>query len=172
MEKGAVLAKTAKGLEEIKARTHGLPQKLRSILIMVDGAATAGELIGKFGGIPEVEAALDGLLKEGFVEIKGGRAAPAAAPPAAPSAAPKPAGPATQPQTRADAMSALTRFLHDNLGPDADLVTGRLERAATRAEFDAAMERCADMLAAVRGQTKAQAFRDRAKTFAESHLAA
>jgi pyruvate/2-oxoglutarate dehydrogenase complex dihydrolipoamide acyltransferase (E2) component len=173
MDKGAVLAKTAKGLDEIKARTHGLPQKLRSILIMVDGNATAGDLIGKCGGVPEVEAALDGFVKDGFVEIKGrAAAAPPAAPAAPPSVAPKVAGPATQPQTRAQALSALTRFLHDNLGPDADLVTGNLERAALRADFTAAAERCADMLAAIRGQAKAQAFRDRAKSFADLYLAA
>jgi hypothetical protein len=82
----------------------------------------------------------------------------------------KAAGPATLPQSRGEALSALTRFLHDHLGPDADLVTGRLEKAKTPAEFSAAVERCADMLAAVRGAQKAQVFRDRAKAFAAAYL--
>ena len=42
MDRSAVLAKTAKGLEEVKSRAHGLPQKQRTILIMVDGTATVG----------------------------------------------------------------------------------------------------------------------------------
>ncbi|MCX7893457.1 MAG: thiosulfate oxidation carrier complex protein SoxZ, partial [Burkholderiales bacterium] len=43
MDRAAVLAKTAKGLEEIRSRAHGVPQKLRTLLIMVDGTATVGE---------------------------------------------------------------------------------------------------------------------------------
>lgn len=174
MENSAILAKTAKGVDEVKARTHGLPQKLRSILIIVDGSATAGDLLGKFGGVPEVAAALETLVQDGFVEVRGRRSAPAvlAAPAAPRAAAAAPGEPLTQPQSRAESLSALIRVLHDNLGPDADLVTGSLERAKTRAEFAAAADRCAEMLAAIRGQTKAQAFRDRANSFAELHFAA
>ena len=56
MDRSAVLAKTAKGLEEVKSRAHGLPQKQRTILIMVDGTATVGDILAKFGGIPEIAA--------------------------------------------------------------------------------------------------------------------
>ena len=127
MDRNAVLAKTAKGLEEVKSRAHGLAQKQRTILIMVDGLATVGEILAKFGGIAEIAASLDALARDGFVEIKslkGGAALSAAATAPAPATA----GPATVPQTRGAALTALTRFLHDNLGPDADLVTGNLER--------------------------------------------
>lgn len=174
MDRNAVLAKTAKGLEEVKSRAHGLAHKLRTMLIMVDGVATVGEILAKFGGVPEIGAALDTLARDGFVEVKGlkgGAAqAPAAAALAPATASPATAGPATVPHTRGEALSALTRFLHDNLGPDADLVTGRLEKAKTQAEFAAAVERCADMLGAMRGPQKAQLFRDRAKAFAAAHL--
>ena len=166
MDRGAVLAKTAKGAEELKARTHGLAQKLRSPLIMVDGTATAGDIVAKFGGIPDVEAALEALVAQGFVEIRTTKPAAAPAVPAAGSPAAAPA------QTRQQAMSALTRYLIDNLGPDADALTGRLERARTAAEFAAAVEQCADMLQAIRGAAKAQAFRDRARAFAQQFLAA
>lgn len=174
MDKTAVLAKTAKGLEEVKARTHGLSQKLRSILIMVDGTATAGDLVAKFGGVPEVGAALDSLVQDGFVEVKGAGAgsSPATLARAAPSAGlTRPPSSAVAPvQSRGDALSALTRFLHDNLGPDADFVTGALEAARTRADFLAATERCVDTVAAVRGAAKAQAFRERAKAFVDAHF--
>lgn len=169
MDRNAVLAKTSKGLEEIKSRAHGLAQKLRTMLIMVDGVATVDDIVAKFGGVPEIAAALDTLARDGFVEVKGfkGGAAPAAA-----ATAPEPAsaGPVTLPHARGEALSILTRFLHDNLGPDADLVTGRLEKAKTQAEFTAAVENCAEMLGAMRGQQKAQLFRDRAKAFAAAYL--
>ena len=165
-----MLAKTAKGAEELKSRAHGLAQKLRSLLIMVDGTSTAGDLLAKFGGIPEVEAGLQTLVDQGFVEIRG---APMAAPvpaPAAPAAAPAPPAAAAAPQTRQQAMSALTRMLHDAIGPDADLLTGRLEKAKTRAEFNAAVERCSDTLEALAGKARAQAFGARAAAFADQHF--
>jgi hypothetical protein len=174
VDRTAVLAKTAKGLEEVKARTHGLPQKLRTILIMVDGTVTAGDLIKKFGGVPEIATALESLASDGFVEVKGAGVAssPAPAARAAPSAgATQPPSSAVAPvQSRGDALSALTRFLHDNLGPDADFVTGALEAARTRADFLAAAERCVDTVAAVCGAAKAQAFRERAKAFVDAHF--
>jgi hypothetical protein len=165
----AVLAKTAKGLAEVKARTHGLSQKLRSLLIMVDGTATAGALIAKFGGVPEVAAALDTLAQEGFVEVKGA-AAPASRAPAPVGDTQPPRSPAAFAQSREEALSTLTRFLHDNLGPDADFVTGALERARTPAEFLAAAERCAQAVAGARGAAKAQAFRERAKAFSDAYF--
>jgi hypothetical protein len=73
MDRNAVLAKTAKGLDEVKSRAHGLPQKQRTILIMVDGVATVDEILAKFGGIPEIAAALDALARDGFVEVKRAR---------------------------------------------------------------------------------------------------
>lgn len=191
MERKAVLAKTAKGQDEIKSRAHGLAHKLRSILIMVDGSATAGDILAKFGGIPDIETALESLVSQGFVEIKGAQSA-APAPPATPKAPPvgatqpmpSPVAPEVPPvgatqsmpspvaptQTRAQALSALTRFLIDNLGPDADVVTAALERARTRAEFLAAAERGAHTMAALRGASKAQVFRDHAKAYVEAYL--
>jgi hypothetical protein len=83
MERNAVLAKTPKGQAEIKSRTHGLARKLRAILIMVDGSATAGEILAKCGGTPDAETALASLVGQGFVEVRGANAAVAASPAAA-----------------------------------------------------------------------------------------
>jgi hypothetical protein len=171
MDRTATLAKTAKGAEELKSRAHGLAQKLRSLLIMVDGASTAGDLIAKFGGIPDVEVGLQALVDQGFVEIRGAAPVAPAASPSAPAAASAPrAPPAAAPQTRQEAMSALTRMLHDAIGPDADMLTGRLEKARTRAEFIAAVERCTDTLEALAGKARAQAFGARATAFADQHF--
>ncbi len=70
MDKGAVLVKTARGHDEIKSRTHGLSQKLRTLLITVDGSATAGDLITRLGGTAEIEANLQALIDQGFIEVK------------------------------------------------------------------------------------------------------
>lgn len=189
MERHAVLAKTPKGQDEIKSRSHGLARKLRAILILVDGTATAGDILAKSAGVPDVEAALESLVSQGFVEIRGANATAAAAP-AAPAGAltspdttqplPKRAPPlgATQPirspaapaESRAEAMAALKRFVVDNLGAAADALTGALEQARTPADFHAAAERCAHALAAADGASTAQAFRDRARAYLDAHL--
>lgn len=156
-----MLAKTPKGADEVKSRTQGLPQKLRTLLIMIDGTSTAGDLLARFGGLPEVETALDTLLAQGFIEARAGAAAAAARP-----------LPTTAQPARAETLSDLTRYLLDNLGPDADLVTGALEQARGLADFNAAAERCAEMLGALRGQAKAQAFRERTRAYARAHLGA
>lgn len=160
MDGSAVLAKTPKGADEVKSRAHGLPQKLRSLLIVIDGNSTAGDLLARFGGLPEVETALDTLLAQGFIEARAGAAAAA-----------RPLPTTAQP-ARAETLSDLTRYLLDNLGPDADLVTGALEQARGLADFNAAAERCAEMLGALRGQAKAQAFRERTRAYARSYLGA
>jgi hypothetical protein len=174
MDKAAVLAKTAKGAEEIKSRAHGLAQKMRSLLIMVDGASTAGDILARFGGIPDVEAGLEALVAQGFVELRGGGApaapAPAAPAPATTAARPPAAAPPAPPQTRREALSALTRVLHDAIGPDADMLTVRLEKAKTRAEFVAAVERCNETLEALAGKARAQAFAARAAAFVAQHF--
>ena len=72
MDRDAVLSKTAKGVEELKTRAHGLTQRLRSLLIMVDGAATAGDLAARLEGVTDVQAGLQALADQGFVEEKGG----------------------------------------------------------------------------------------------------
>jgi len=159
VDRAIVLAKTAKGLEEVKSRAHALPQKLRSLLIMVDGATSVGELVGRFGGIPEVEAGLQALVDQGFLEPK---AAPAPAAPAAP--------PAAATETRAQALASLTRMLHDAVGPDADPLAVRLERAKDAAEFAAAADRAADALDALAGPGQGRQFRERARAYVERFL--
>jgi hypothetical protein len=72
MEATATLAKTAKGVDEVTRHAHGLPNKLRSLLIMVDGRATVGALISRFGEGSETESKLRFLIDRGFVEKASG----------------------------------------------------------------------------------------------------
>lgn len=67
----ARLAKTDKGREEIRERKYGLQPRPRTLLVLVDGAKTADELIqaaARLGTGPEV---LHSLLKDGFIDEVG-----------------------------------------------------------------------------------------------------
>jgi hypothetical protein len=144
------------GRRGFKSRSHGLAQKLRSLLIMIGVRRLPAT------SSPSSAAFLTSRRGSGFADqavgprTAGVPGAPAGAPPAF--------------QTRQEAMSALTRMLHDAIGPDADVLTGRLEKAKTRAEFIAAVERCTDTLEALAGKARAQAFGARAAAFADQHL--
>jgi hypothetical protein len=167
VDQQAVALKTDKGLDEVRTRAAGLPQKLRTLLIMVDGKTTVGELLAKFPGVAEVGANLQVLVDQGLVALRPSGAA------GAPSSSPAGAVPAAAPpaETRQQSLRGLTRFLTESLGPDADLVTGGLEQARSRGEFEAAVVRAADMLDGLAAARKAAAFREQARRFADRFLA-
>jgi hypothetical protein len=149
LEHHTVLAKTPKGADEVKSRAHGVPQKLRTLLIMVDGIATVGDILGRFPGIAEIEANLETLVSQGFIEAKGGgaKAPPAASPASAAQAAPVPVAAAVAvPATADEALRVLARKLYDAMGPAADMITGDIERARDPAAFAKVMERVGRML--------------------------
>lgn len=168
LDRNAVLTKTPKGLEEVKSRTHGVPQKLRTLLIMVDGTSTVGDILGRFPGITEIETNLEALVAQGFLEAKGGASA---APPPSPPAPPQPAAAALAlPATSQEALRALARKLYDTMGPAADMITGDIERARDAATFAAVMRRVGLMLEGMPA-SRVKGFRDladalRAKFFA------
>jgi hypothetical protein len=74
--------KTDKGHEEIRARTHRLTPKLRSLLVVVDGIKSVGELLQTATALGSDRTALDSLIQDGFIAV-----APAGSPlaPAAPA---------------------------------------------------------------------------------------
>jgi hypothetical protein len=155
LDRAAVLAKTPRGLEEVKSRTYGVPQKLRTLLIMADGNATVADILGRFPGIAEIEPNLETLVSQGFIEAKGGGSPVAAASaqsfaPAGPKhAAPAPPAPAVAialPATANEALRMLARKLYDVMGPAADMVTGDIERTRDPAGFARVMERVGRML--------------------------
>jgi hypothetical protein len=69
MDPTIVLAKTDKGIEELRDRRYGLPQRLRSVLVVVDGRQSVGALLGRFGEVSGVRVALARLLDQGFVAV-------------------------------------------------------------------------------------------------------
>lgn len=63
----AVLHKTDKGVAEVQTRQHKLEQKLRNLLIVVNGKATAAELVKQFEQIGDVVPLLEQLLAGEFI---------------------------------------------------------------------------------------------------------
>jgi hypothetical protein len=159
VEATALALKTEKGQEEIRNRAHGLPQKLRTLLIMVDGKCSIGQLLDRFPGVAEIEANLRLLIEQGFITLSGAAALA--------SGGGVRAVPGVTVETRELALAALTRMIIEAVGPNADLVTGDLERARTRAEVDAAVKRCVNMIDGFAGAKKAGAFAERARAYTE-----
>lgn len=78
-----IYSKTLKGQEEIKTRAGGLSQRMRQVLIFIDGKRSRDDLAGMLKG-DDMDTLLAELMAQGLVEASG-------------SAAPKPATPAPAP---------------------------------------------------------------------------
>lgn len=69
MSPNTVLAKSAKGIEEVETRAHRLGARLRQALIRVDGAKSVGDLCEQAGEMGEtLRAQLEELERDGYVE--------------------------------------------------------------------------------------------------------
>jgi hypothetical protein len=155
-----VYRKTAKGQSEIETRAFRLLPRLRQALILVDGRRSDGELAQMI--FAEPRATLEALLADGFIEValtvadKPSERTPAAAVPApAPVAPRKSAAPSTSPESlRRDAV----RYLNDQLGPAAEGIALKLERAKTMTELRPLLVTAAQLIANIRGDSAAQAF--------------
>lgn len=63
----SIFDKTDKGRDEIATRQYRLVPRLRTLLVLVDGKQTKGELLQKFSGIGLNEDSLAELLDNGFI---------------------------------------------------------------------------------------------------------
>lgn len=143
-----VFRKSAKGLSEIETRAFRLPPRLRQALILVDGRKSELELAALLG--PEAQATLAALRDGAFIEAL---VTVADAPPAPPTAAPrKPARP-----VETIAREAV-RQLTEQLGPAAEGIAIKLERARTHDELQPLLVGAAQLLKTVRGAAAAQTF--------------
>lgn len=71
MDSAAVLVKTDKGAAELAQRSDAVPQKLRAILIMVDGKTQWGELQNRYAALPDFNEHLQWLVENGYIEPAG-----------------------------------------------------------------------------------------------------
>jgi hypothetical protein len=139
----AVLSKTAKGADEIATRKYKLEQRLRSLLIVVNGKATAGELVDMFAQAGDITPRLEKLIADGFIAE------------AASAAASSPAG-------FEDARGALSRALSDAIGPAGDAICIKIEECGSVQELKDFLASRRDMLDAGLGR-KSAAFWAKAK---------
>jgi len=149
----SVYRKTAKGQTEIETRVNRLVPRLRTSLILVDGKRTDDELRTMISG--DADEVLAGLLADGYIELISSTPPPRAAPaaPAANEGAPV--------RKIEDTRRAAVRFLNDHLGPSAESLALKIERAQNWGELKPHLEMAEHFLRAGRGPTIAQEFVDK-----------
>ena len=156
--------KTAKGQTEIETRVHRLTPRLRGLLIMVDGKRDLAALSALMP--QQADALLQELTAQGFIELVEAAASAPVAPTAAIAAATATAvAPVVQPtapsssavefeKLRRDAVRALT----DAVGPAAETLAIRMEKARSPEELQPLLTQAAQVLANMRGRAAADAF--------------
>ena len=160
-----IYRKTVKGSSEIETRAHKLAPRLRSALIMVDGKRSDQELRGLIGQQPIETIAW--LLENAFIDVVTHDTLTrvttpmqplfnaALAPPPAPGSNSVPPG--LNPQLEARRREGL-RLLIEQLGPAAETLAVRIEKARTLDELRVALSAGAQTLNSVRGRDAALAF--------------
>jgi hypothetical protein len=118
VDPNAILSKTAKGREEIETRNYKLDQRVRSVLIPINGKQTAAEVMALFSRFGDIAAILDQLLRDGFLQQQSGD----------PVAALK--------QARAE----IARAISAALGPDGDAIAMKIEGMKSLAELRGYLE--------------------------------
>lgn len=150
--------KTSKGVTEIETRAFRLTPRLRSTLILLDGKRTLDELRTLIStGLDE---SLQALLDGGFIEAVAVAEPPRPAPRPSP-AAPRPAAPEPASNEFLAVRREVVRAINEQLGPVAETVAIKMERAANAAELRPLLATAAQLIFQVRGAQAAQAFRAR-----------
>ena len=164
-----VYRKSAKGQLEIETRANRLAPRLRMALILVDGRRGDVELRSLIHA--DADATLLALLEGGYIEVAATGAVPAPGAPQQPAGAPValPAAlPGGAPQPGVGAAASLAglaerrrlavRHLTDRLGPVAEPVSLRIEKARNWDEQRAALELGQRLLQTARGGAAAAEF--------------
>jgi hypothetical protein len=154
-EMTTIYRKTAKGQAEIETRTHRLPPRLRGALIMVDGQRSVEDLTKLIPG--DASATLQQLLADGFIDVFAVLAdRPAATPVAAPTPPPRKAA---APASGIDGLKRdAVRYLNDRLGPAAESMSIKIERASSMAELQPLLGQAAQLLRNFGGAAAADPF--------------
>lgn len=172
LDKAAIYHKSAKGAEAIATRNAGLPPKLRSMLILINGKRPFAELAHLGQGLGDPEWLMAQLEADGYIESGPARAGPPSEPaplfsssgfgPSLPgSLPPAPAPPLDGASTDVplgQAQRFAVRRLIDLLGPTADDLCMRIEETRTPQEFRAVIQRTETLLREVVGPELASQF--------------
>jgi hypothetical protein len=152
MEDRVVFVKTPAGVEEVASRERRLPPRLRTLLILVDGALSAAQLRDAGAKLGAPQDCLDLLEAQGLIARSNGLATRPNAAAAASVVSASTADPTTRPEPPPRLPSVapvdpVQRFLQtkklmndtavDALGLRAFLFTLKLEKCATVADLQA-----------------------------------
>jgi hypothetical protein len=172
-----ILIKTAKGNDEIVSRRHNLNPRLRQVLILIDGRRPFSDL-SRMVGEKELVAYAMALESEGFIDRKsepsgtshsqaavsssrnlnsGESQSDVFADASAVEVLEKPAAPADFITSR----RAVARALNDSLGPFAEEISMRIEKAKSIQELRELLPSAASVVEAVRGKTAMTEFINR-----------
>ena len=148
MDKHTVFVKTEQGREALTSRPPGLGPRLRSLLIMVDGKRSVGDLDKLLGSEGAAEPLLQSLVDQGWVAATAFSLPEAAAasaedqrvietlpPPLAEDALPF-----------VDARRLVARFINDQLGPMGEPLAIKVESCRNPGELQAVLPRIRDGL--------------------------
>lgn len=157
-----IYRKTARGVAEIETRALRLPPRMRSALILVDGRRSDVELRTLI--LQQPDETLATLAEQGFIEIVA-RTADAPPRPTAnvspPAASAEPAAPSPAGEPVADFETlrrSAVRGLNDQLGPMAETLAIRMERARSAAELRPLLATAAQLIHQLRGRAAAEAY--------------
>ena len=161
MNPGDLVDKTDSGLQEVRTRASGLPPRLRSLLIMVDGRRTLAQLQAAAGQIGAPADAVEQLLQRGLVALRP--SGPAPQPPAAgsehvdlPLDAPGAAAPVDIERFRS-AQKLMNDSVVDAIGMRAFFFTLKLERCFTLDDLRALLPEYRRLLAKAADPARARA---------------
>lgn len=70
----AIYRKSFKGIDEVAFKSNGLPMRMMSYLLVVDGEASVDQLAARNPQLPSLQAVLQGLAEQGFLEVAGSAA--------------------------------------------------------------------------------------------------
>ena len=141
MDQNTVLSKSAKGKEEIDTRKYKLDQRLRSVLITVNGKLTVEALAKQFASMADIHTVLEKLWREGFVQEQ-----------------------VDDTVRLKPARSELAAFVSAALGPGGDDIAMKIEAAKSMADLRAYLESRRATLDSALGKAKAEAFWAKATT--------
>ncbi len=69
-----IYRKSFKGIDEVAFKTTGLPMRMMSYLVAVDGESSIDQLAQRNPQLPSLAAVLQGLAEQGFLEVAGSAA--------------------------------------------------------------------------------------------------
>jgi hypothetical protein len=157
-----VLARTSEGTRQMSARSQELAPKLRSVLFLVSGRVSFGELLDRAGSLRNLlESQIRSLLELGLIEIAGKSPAPPGAAPQ-PGSAPN-SGMLPDLPPVAGAKIQLLRRLESSGSFEASLLAEELLEARTLRELAERARTITLRLQEVDGRTVAEAFWVQAK---------